>query len=47
MDLQILQDTPPWEWPKGAGKMFLAILRDPNADPADRLLAAELAAISP
>ena len=43
MDLQILQDTPPWEWPKGAGKMFLAILRDPKADPADRLLAAELA----
>jgi hypothetical protein len=43
MDLKTLQNTPPWEWPKGAGKMFLAILRDPKADAADRLLAAELA----
>src|ERR1019366_391094 len=31
MDLKTLHDTPPWEWPKGAGKMFLAILRDPKA----------------
>ena len=43
MDLKILRDTAPWEWPKGAGKMFLAILRDPRADAADRLLAAGLA----
>jgi HEAT repeat protein len=43
MDLKTLQETPPWEWPKGAGKMFLAILRDPRADAADRLLAADLA----
>ena len=43
MDLKTLQETPPWEWPKGAGKMFLAILRDPHADAADRLLAAGLA----
>ena len=43
MDLKTLQDTPPWEWPKNAGKMFLAILRDPHADAADRLLAAGLA----
>ena len=43
MDLKTLKDTPPWEWPKGAGKMFLAILRDPQADAADRLLAADLA----
>jgi hypothetical protein len=43
MDLKTLQDTPPWEWPKNAGKMFLAILRDPHADAADRLLAAALA----
>jgi HEAT repeat protein len=43
MDLKTLNDTPPWEWPKGAGKMFLAILRDRKADAADRLLAAELA----
>ena len=43
MNLKTLKDTPPWEWPKGAGKMFLAILRDPQADAADRLLAADLA----
>jgi hypothetical protein len=43
MDLQVLKDAPPWEWPAGAGKMFLGILRDPKADADDRLLAAELA----
>jgi HEAT repeat protein len=43
MDLKTLRDTPPWEWPKGAGKMFLAILRDRDADAADRLLAADMA----
>ena len=43
MDLKTLRDTAPWEWPKGTGKMFLAILRDPHADAADRLLAAGLA----
>src|ERR1017187_2815773 len=43
MDLKILQDTPPWDWPKSAGKMFMAILRDPHADAADRLLAAGMA----
>ena len=43
MDLKTLRDTTPWEWPKGAGKMLLAILRDPHADAADRLLAAGLA----
>jgi hypothetical protein len=43
MDLKILRDTPPWEWPEGAAKMFLAILRDDQADESDRLLAADLA----
>src|ERR1039457_6640857 len=43
MDLKTLRDSPPWEWPKNAGKMLLAILRDPDADAADRLLAAGLA----
>jgi hypothetical protein len=43
MDLKTLQDTPPWEWPEGAGKMFLGILHDKKADESDRLLAAELA----
>jgi len=43
MNLKTLQDTPPWEWPEGAGKMFLGILRDEKADESERLLAAELA----
>ncbi len=43
MDLKTLKDTPPWEWPEGAGKMFLGILCDDQADESDRLLAAELA----
>ena len=43
MDLKTLQDTPPWDWPGNAGKMFLGILRDPRANASDRLAAAELA----
>jgi hypothetical protein len=43
MDLKTLKDTPPWDWPEGTGKQFLGILRDKNARPSDRLLAAELA----
>lgn len=43
MDVKALRDTPPWEWPEGAGKMFLDILRDDQAAEGDRLLAAELA----
>jgi hypothetical protein len=43
MDLKILKDTPPWDWPKDAGKMFLEILNSNQADESDRLIAAELA----
>ena len=43
MDLKIIEATPPWEWPEDAGKQFLAVLRDEQADPSDRLLAADLA----
>ena len=43
MELKILKDTPPWEWPEEAGKIFLEILRDDHADGPKRLLAAELA----
>jgi len=42
MDLKILKDLPPWEWPEDAAKTFLDILRDPQASEADRRLAAEL-----
>ena len=43
MDLRILKDTPPWEWPEEAGEIIIGILRDDHADESDRLLAAELA----
>src|SRR5215471_4293312 len=43
MELKTLQDTPPWEWPRDAGKKFQEILIDHEADKTDRLIAAELA----
>ena len=43
MDLKSLKDIPPWDWPAGAGAMFLDVLRDGQAAESDRLLAAELA----
>jgi hypothetical protein len=43
MDLEILLDTPPWDWPADAGKTFLKVLTDRRAAPSDRLTAATLA----
>jgi len=43
MDLKLLKDTPPWDWPKDTDKMFLQILNSSKADESDRLLTAELA----
>ena len=43
MDLKTLQDTPPWDWPRDAGKKFQEILVDHQANDTDRLIAAELA----
>jgi hypothetical protein len=43
MDLNLLRDTPPWDWPKGAGNTFLSVLKDRLAPLSDRLIAAELA----
>jgi hypothetical protein len=43
MDLKILKDTPPWEWPEAAAKTFRKVLVDRQADASDRLIAAELA----
>lgn len=43
IDLRTLQDTPPWDWPLGVGELFKEVLEDRHADPADRLIAAELA----
>jgi len=43
MDIKHLLKTPPHEWPESAGKILLEPLIDKQADPDDRLLAAELA----
>jgi hypothetical protein len=43
MDLKVLLDTPPWDWPTDAAKMFRKILIDRRAKASDRLIAAELA----
>ena len=43
MDLKTLLDTPPWDWPTDAGRIFRKVLIDPRAKPSDRLAAAELA----
>ena len=43
MDLRMLQETPPWDWPEAAGEILLDILRDDRASESDLLLAAELA----
>ena len=43
MDFKTLIDTPPWDWPNDAGKMFQKILNDSRAQESDRLMAAELA----
>ncbi len=41
--LKTIYDMPPWDWPREASGIFLDVLNDPNVDPADRLLAAEMA----
>jgi hypothetical protein len=43
MNLSILRDTPPWEWPEEADEIILRILRDDHVEESERLLAAELA----
>jgi hypothetical protein len=43
MNLAILRETPPWDWPDDAGDRFLALLRNDQTPAADRLIAAELA----
>ncbi len=43
MDLKTLIDTPPWDWPRDAGKMLKKILDNRGGQESDRLVAAELA----
>jgi hypothetical protein len=43
MDLKLLQEMPPWEWPAEADRLLLETISNPDADPDDRIVAAELA----
>ena len=43
MNIKVLRDTPPWDWPPDAGTAFLQVLSDHRAHASDRLAAAELA----
>lgn len=43
MDVKVLDETPPWDWPEDAGATLLRALTDDRAEPPERLLAAELA----
>ena len=43
MNLEEIYETAPWDWPEETDEIFFDILDDPNSDPAQRLLAAEMA----
>jgi hypothetical protein len=43
MELKILLETPPWDWPSDAGNILEEILIDNRANESERLVAAELA----
>jgi hypothetical protein len=43
MDVRLLAEVPPWDWPENAGEIFEETLLDRSASEPDRLLAAELA----
>ena len=43
MDLKILKDTPPWDWPDDMAETLVDILRNSQASEQDRVLATEMA----
>lgn len=43
MTIQLLADTPPWDWPRTAGDTISACLQNPKSPLEDRQIAAELA----
>lgn len=43
MNIQALNDTPPWEWPDEAAEIIKKALKDKNTPENDRVLASELA----
>jgi hypothetical protein len=43
MNLQTLNNTPPWDWPENVGDFIFNALCEKNTPVSDRVLAAELA----
>jgi hypothetical protein len=43
LDLKVLLDTPPWDWPRDSAQRFHQVLTDSKASESDRLMAAQLA----
>jgi len=43
MNIEVLYNTPPWDWPENAGNIFLAVLGNRTAPASERLMAAEMA----
>jgi hypothetical protein len=43
MKMKVLLDSPPWEWPRDAGRQFLDALKNRSIDESERLIAAQLA----
>ena len=43
MDLQVLKDTPPWDWPEDTAEKLVGALREEQAAEPDRILAMEMA----
>lgn len=43
MNIRVLAQQEPWQWPEDSSQIILETLQDPKIDAADRLLAAELA----
>jgi len=43
MDLKLLEESPPWDWPPETDKTLLRVLTSDAASEADHVLAAELA----
>lgn len=43
LDVQIIRETPPWDWPAETGEFLMNVIRDRRSAAADRVLAAQLA----
>lgn len=43
IDIDVLKDTPPWEWPENAAKIFVEAIYDTESDLETRVIATNLA----